>query len=296
MQKATVLRYAAVSALFLAFALSCSAAEKPKLNMPEAEPTGESASSEAPESEAAAEGTPHIDDPRALADPDLTYEEQSAADQKWRREQQFAWVDSLDLNEQAIIALHATPRAERRTFAEVAEAARECDNLITAVPPGEWDVFVILAGFDQLKGVSLSFNAPEDWSFDGFSLNSELGGPYSWGNIRESEFPPYMVAFNCVVHPGLEDGTFPKGAVPPARGDLVVLGRLELIAPSPGTLSIADHPEPPGPEVMNCWLRTRGVMTAARGRFDVGKGAGARPCDSGKPLATNLTSPDEAAP
>ena len=229
--------------------------------------------------------TPH---PSAVGDPNLTPEEQSAADAKWRKELERAKVDSLMLNKGAMLFLHATPSSERRTTAEVARLARDCDSLVTAVPPGDWDVFLIAAGHDLLNGVAFSFGWPSDWIMRGFSLSPELKSPFAMGDLRAQDLRPTMVAFDCVVNEARKD------AIPPsarhAFGDIVVIGKLEVSATSPGSLTILDHSDTRygPPEVLNCWNVTEDIPLARRGRIDVGQGPGAKPCAAGRPLASNL--------
>jgi hypothetical protein len=224
-------------------------------------------------------------DPRAHGDSTLTYEEQSKLDEGLRRQRRTALVDSLHLNEHVVLALHAAPAAERRTPAEIARLARDCDHLVTAVPPGDWDVFLIAGGFDLLNGVAFSFSWPEDWIVRGFTQNPDLEVPFALGDLRASDPRPYMVVFNCVVNPARES-VVPKGLLY-RTGDLLVIGRLEITATSLGSLLIENHANPAygPPEVANCWNTTADIPPAARGRIDVGSGPGARPCAAGKPLS-----------
>jgi len=217
-------------------------------------------------------------DPRAHRDTTLTYEEQAKLDERLRRERRLAHIDSLHLNQHATLALHAAAATERRTPAEIARLARDCDSLTTAVPPGDWDIFVIAAGFDLLNGVAVSFQWPEDWIVRGFTQGPDLEAPLAMGEMRSTGARPYMIVFNCIANPDRE-------SLVPDRllyrtGDLVVIGRLEITATSPGSLTIEDHVNPNygPPEVANCWNTTADLPPAARGRIDVGSGPGARPC------------------
>lgn len=229
---------------------------------------------------------PEPPDPRAQRDSTLSYEEQSKLDAKLRRERRTASIDSLHLNEHVVLALHVAPAAERREPAEVARLALDCNNLVTAVPPGDWDVFLIAGGFDLLNGVAFSFSWPEDWIVRGFTQNPDLEAPFAMGDLRASDPRPYMVVFNCMANPERES-VVPKGA-PYRTGDLLVIGRLEITATSPGSLTIEDHVNPAygPPEVANCWNTTADIPPAARGRIDVGSGPGVRPCAAGKPLSS----------
>jgi hypothetical protein len=227
-------------------------------------------------------------DSGAYGNPNLTPEQQSAADAEWRKKLERAKVDSLMLNKSAALFLHAEPTSERRTTAEVARLARDCDSLKTAVPPGDWDVFLIAAGHDLLNGVAFSFGWPSDWIVRGFTLAPELKTPFSMGDLRAQDLRPTMVAFDCVVNEARKDA-IPEGARH-AFGDIVVIGKLELSAPSPGSLTILDHSDSRygPPEVLNCWNVTEDIPLAKRGRIDVGQGPGVRPCEGGRPIAPNL--------
>lgn len=228
---------------------------------------------------------PEPPDPRAHADSTLTYEEQAKLDESARRQRRVALIDSLYLNEHVVLALHAAPAAERRTPAEVARLAANCDQLVTAVPPGEWDVFLIAGGFDLLNGVAFTFSWPEDWIVRGFTQSSELEVPFAMGDFRANAPRPYMVVFNCIANSARES-MVPKGLLY-RTGDLVVIGSLGITATSPGSLTIENHPNPAygPPEVANCWNTTADIPAAARGRIDVGSGPGMRPCAAGKPLS-----------
>ena len=230
---------------------------------------------------------PEPADPRALRDTTLTYEEQAKLDEQLRRERRLALIDSLHLNQHATLALHAAPAAERRTPAEVARLAHDCGALVTAVPPGDWDIFVIAGGFDLLNGVAFSFQWPDDWVVRGFTQSPGLEVPFAMGELRASAARPYMIVFNCIAHPE-KDALVPEG-VPYRNGDLVVIGRLEITATSPGSLTIEDHSNPDygPPEVANCWNTTADIAPGARGRIDVGSGPGVRPCSGTKPPAAS---------
>ena len=99
-------------------------------------------------------------DPRAFSNPVLSPAQQDSADTKFRKELEYARIDSLHLNESAKLFLHAVPHQMRRTPAQVALQVRDCDSLVTAVLPGEWDVFLIAAGHDLVNGVAFSFGWP----------------------------------------------------------------------------------------------------------------------------------------
>jgi hypothetical protein len=233
---------------------------------------------------------PEAPDSRAERDTTLTIEEQAKLDEKLRRERRTARIDSLHLNRHATLALHAAPAAERRTPAEIARLAADCANLVTAVPPGDWDVFVIAGGFDLLNGVAFAFQWPEDWIVRGFTQSPDLEVPFAMGELRASAARPYMIVFNCVASTAKES-LVPAGVLY-RNADLVVIGRLEITATSPGSLTIENHANPDygPPEVANCWNTTADIAPPARGRIDVGSGPGARPCAGEKsPAAT--TSP-----
>jgi hypothetical protein len=232
--------------------------------------------------------TSQVPDPRAFRDSSLTKAEQEAKDIQFRKELEQARIDSLHLNTNPRLFLHAAPTAAHRTTAEVARTARSCDSLVTAVPPGEWDVFLIAAGHDLLNGIAFSFGWPEDWVIRGFTLSPDLKTPFSMGDLKAQDLRPTMVAFDCVANEARKD------AIPPnARstfGDLVVIGRLEVVATSPGSLTLLDHSDARygAPKVANCWNKVVDVPVTARGRIDVGSGPGVRPCDTGGPLVPNL--------
>ncbi len=230
---------------------------------------------------------PEAADPRAERDTTLTLDEQARLDEKLRRERRSARIDSLHLNRHATLLLHAAPAAERRTPAEIARLARDCASLVTAVPPGDWDIFVIAAGFDLLNGVAFSFQWPEDWIVRGFTQSPDLEVPFAMGDLRASAQRPYMIVFNCIAHPEKESFV-PEGA-PYRSGEVVVIGRLEITATSPGSLTIANHTNPDygPPEVANCWNTTADIAPSARGRIDVGSGPGMRPCAGEKPPAAS---------
>jgi len=233
-------------------------------------------------------GATQAPDPRAFSDPNLSKEQQEAKDVQFRKELEQARIDSLHLNANPRLFLHAAPTAAHRTTAEVARTVRSCDSLVTAVPPGEWDVFLIAGGHDLLNGVAFSFGWPEDWIVRGFTLSPELKTPFSMGDLRPQDLRPMMVAFDCVANEARKD------AIPPqARstfGDLVVVGKLEVVATSPGSLTLVDHSDARygAPKVANCWNKVMDVGVAARGRIDVGSGPGVRPCDAGGALAPNV--------
>jgi hypothetical protein len=232
--------------------------------------------------------------PGAYGNPSFTKEEQEAADAKWRKDLERAKVDSLMLNKGAMLFLHAAPAAERRSTAQVARLARDCDSLVTAVPPGDWDVFLIAAGHDLLNGVAFSFGWPSDWIMRGFTLSPELKTPFSMGDLRAQDLRPTMVAFDCVVNEARKDAI--PLAARHAFGDIVVIGKLEVSATSPGSLTLLDHSDARygPPEVSNCWNVTEDIPLARRGRIDVGQGPGAKPCEAGRPLASNLMPPAAA--
>jgi hypothetical protein len=231
-------------------------------------------------------------DPRAFADTSLTYEEQARRDDKFRRERQRAHADSMskDMNQKVVLALHAVPAAARVTPAAVARLAHSCDSLVTAVPPGEWDIFLIAAHFDLLCALEFSFDFPEDWIVRGFTLSPELKSPFFLGGLKTTDRRACTIAFDCVAHPDrLKDA--PDG-VKHTASDIVVIGRLDIIATSPGSVSIADHPDPGfgQPDVVNSWNTSNDVPPAARGRVDVGRGPGAKPCAAGGSIASGLSS------
>ena len=199
-------------------------------------------------------------------------------------------IDSMHVNEHVVLALHAEPSAARRSHEEVSRLVKDCDALTTAVPPGDWDVFVIAAGFDLIDGVQLIFALPDDWTIRGFTLNPELRAMMI-GDLRGKP-RPCLVAFDCFAHPD-RIGTLPKGVdMRPAEN--VVIGRLELAAPSAGSLVLVDHPQEAygSPEVGNCWRDTNDVGPAARGRIDVGQGPGVRPCAAGELLSAFPAAPE----
>jgi hypothetical protein len=214
----------------------------------------------------------------APGDTALAREKQRKTVAELRYEPRKGMVDSMHLNEKIVLALHAVPAAERRTAAEVARLVKDCDQLTTAVPPGDWDVFVIAAGFDLIDGVSLSFTCPDDWTIGGFTLNPELSAPIVMGDLRAEQPRPYLIAFGCVAHPD-RVGKVPED-VQRTTGETLVIGRLELTAPSPGSLVLSDHSNPAygPPEVANCWAVAADVPPGRRGRIDIGHGPGARPC------------------
>ena len=220
-------------------------------------------------------------DPRAFRDSSLTYAEQEALDHKLREERSRAGIDTMALNGQVVLALHAAPTSERRSAADVAALAADCGRLVTAVPPGDWDVFLIAAGFDLMNGIAFSFDWPDGWVVRGFTLNPQLGTPFVLGDLRASDPRPYLVAFDCVARAD-RDSILPAG-VRHTTGDIVVIGRLEVTASSPGSLSLADHSNADygGPEVANCSRRQTKVPASRRGRIDVGQGPGFRPCTGG---------------
>jgi len=170
----------------------------------------------------------------------------------------------------------------------VALEVRSCDSLVTGVPPGEWDIFLIAAGHDLVNGVAFSFGWPTDWDVEGFTLSPGLKTPFSMGNLRAQDLRPMMVVFDCVANAARKD------AIPASTrselGDLVVIGKLSVAASSPGSLTLLDHSDSRygAPKVVNCWNRPRDIPIPARGRIDVGSGPGLRPCDAGGPLAPNL--------
>lgn len=208
-------------------------------------------------------------------------------------EHRKAMVDSMHLNERIVLALHAVPAAERKTAAEVARLVKECDQLTTAVPPGDWDVFVIAAGFDMIDGVQLSFTCPDDWTIGGFTLNPEFSGPIVMGDLRAERPRPYLIAFGCVAHPD-RVAKVPED-VQRTTAETLVIGRLELTAPSPGSLVLSDHSNPAygPPEVANCWALAQDVSQAARGRIDIGQGPGARPCAAKEGLAARAVAEEK---
>jgi hypothetical protein len=97
-----------------------------------------------------------------------------------------------------------------------------------------------------------------------------------------------MVVFDCVANPARQDATPTRSRSAP--GDLVVIGKLSVLASSPGSLTLLDHSDSRygAPKVVNCWNRPHDIPIAARGRIDVGSGPGLKPCDGGGPLASNL--------
>ncbi len=226
---------------------------------------------------------PPAPDPRAYRDTTLTYEEQSRLDEKLRLERRTAHIDSLHLNEHVVLALHAAPSSAHRTPTEIERLARDCDSLVTAVPPGDWDIFLIVGSFDLLNGAAFCFDWPDDWILRGFTLSPTLRTPFAMGDLNKGATTPYMVAFDCLAHPEKE-GVVPAGLVYTAA-EVAVIGRLEITATSPGSLTIEDHPAYGSTEVANCWGMTQDIIAAARGRIDVGSGPGERPCQAGKLLS-----------
>jgi hypothetical protein len=200
-------------------------------------------------------------------------------------------MDSIRVNDKVVLALHAVPSSERKSPEDVARTVKNCDDLRTSVPPGDWDVFVIAAGYDCIDGVQLIFNFPDDWTIRGLTLNPALRA-LTIGDLR-GQPRPCLIAFDCFAHPD-RIAELPKGmGVKYSPGETVVIGRLELTAPSAGSLILVDHSEPAygPPEVGNCWRDTNDVPPAARGRIDVGQGPGARPCTAGGLLSPRPTGP-----
>jgi hypothetical protein len=271
--------------LFLAVAALAAGTVRPALSDQSAVPVAADSLAAVPDTSRAVTQVP---DPRAFRDTSLTRAEQEAKDIQFRKELEQARIDSLHLNTNPRLFLHAVPSAAHRTTAEVARTARMCDSLVTAVPPGEWDVFLIAAGHDLLNGIAFSFGWPEDWVVRGFTVSPDLKTPFSMGDLEAKALRPTMIAFDCVANEARKD------AIPPnARstfGDLVVIGKLEVVATSPGSLTLLDHSDPRygAPKVANCWNKVRDVPVSARGRIDVGSGPGVRPCDPGGPLVPNL--------
>ncbi len=238
-------------------------------------------------------GTP---DPRAFGDSTLTRKEQEEKDKKFREALRWGHIDSMHLNEKVVLALHAVPRSERRKMEEMGSLVDHCDELTTGVAPGDWDIYVIAAGFDMITGVSLSFNFPEDWTVHGFTPNPEIGTPLILGDVRNNSPRPLLIAFDCVTHPGKLD-KMPTGLKQYKTAKTAVIGRIELSAPSAGSFVLADNPNPTygPPEVANCWGgRTNDVRLEGRGRIDVGQGPGFRPCSPGGPLIALPAATDSA--
>jgi hypothetical protein len=227
-------------------------------------------------------------DPRSFSNPHLTKEEQEAADAKLRKELAQARIDSLHLNQNPRLFLHAVPTSLHRSAAEVAKAVRDCDSVVTGVPPGEWDVFVIAAGHDMMNGVAFSFGWPADWVIRGFSLSPDLKTPFTMGDLKAQDLRPTMIAFDCIANQARVDAVPEKARY--VVGDIVVIGKLEIVATSPGSLTLLDHSDPRygPPEISNCWNKTQDIPIPSRGRIDVGSGPGVRPCDAGGPLVPNL--------
>jgi hypothetical protein len=153
-------------------------------------------------------------------------------------------------------------------------------------------VFVIAANFDFLCALEFSLDFPEDWIVRGFTLSPELKNPFYLGGIRPTDRRPCTIAFDCLAHPDrLKEA--PEKVSHTAK-DIVVIGRLDITALSPGSVTIADHSKPEfgQPDVINSWNGSRDVPPAARGRLDVGRGPGTRPCQAGKSIASGLNSKD----
>lgn len=232
-------------------------------------------------------------DPRAPGDTSLARGGQRKTPAESRFERRKAMVDSMHLNEKVVLALHAVPASERRTAADVARLVNDCDQLTTAVPPGDWDVFVIAAGFDLIDGVALSFTWPDDWTIRGFTPNPALSVPIALGDLRADQPRPYLIVFGCVADPD-RVAKVPED-VQRTTAETLVIGRLELTAPSPGSLVLSDHSDPAhgAPKVSNCWAATKDLPPSARGRIDVGQGPGVRPCSAGTVLSPHAVATGE---
>ncbi len=215
-----------------------------------------------------------------------------------------AIADSLDVNPRVALALHAERLGDRVSPEALVERLKSCDDLITSVPPGEWEIFVVAFGYDQIAGVMFAFDAPEDWDVRGFRLNTVLSNPLVMGGQRATDPRPKLAVFDCQSHPDRRCLLLPKATA--VDRPVTVLGSVDVIAGSPGALALVPHQsEAYGvPEVSDCFANSRDLEATALGRVDVGTGPGVRPCTSGDDLAVwrwgadpgDPASPDVAEP
>jgi hypothetical protein len=191
------------------------------------------------------------------------------------------WVaEHVTLNPHATLALHAEPHAARTPPEVVTRKVVECDSLRTAIPPGDWDIFVIARDFDHVAGAMFCFEYPEDWVVHGFRTSPLLRSPFQIGGLKAQDQRPRLLVFSCVADPEHTNMLLP--GTPHDTAEVVVLGGLEVTATTPGSITIVPHGDERygQPEISTCFSTTLDLDESRLGRVDVGRGPGKRPCAS----------------